>query len=139
MLHNFLNICILIKIVCIVKVVLKFFKKLQERLILKSCMYRKSYDDNIYFRMHVQKLCANIVFASYDFPKRKLGKKKLFRKRNEICCRRWRASWASCARAEQQGPHGRRCPWIPRPAPFFYIFYSKLSILIFLLVQYILS
>ena len=43
-------------------------------------MYRKSYDDNISFRKHVQKLCANIVFASYDFPKKKIGKKKLSEK-----------------------------------------------------------
>ena len=43
-------------------------------------MYRKSYDDNISFRKHVQKLCANIVFASYDFPKKKNGKKKLSEK-----------------------------------------------------------
>ena len=44
-------------------------------------MYRKSYDDNISFRKHVQKLCANIVFASYDFPKKKKLEEKTFPKK----------------------------------------------------------
>ena len=38
-------------------------------------MYRKSQNENISFRKHVQKLCANIVFTSYDFPQKKLEEK----------------------------------------------------------------
>ena len=58
-------------------------------------MYRKSYDDNISFRKHVQKLCANIVFASYDFPKKKIRRKNFSKKGMESAVGRSRASWAS--------------------------------------------
>ena len=68
-------------------------------------MYRKSYDDNISFRKHVQKLCANIVFTSYDFPQKKIRRKNFSKKGMKSAVGRSRASWASRARARNSMAH----------------------------------
>ena len=74
-----------LKVVCTVKVMMRIF--------LSESMCKK--------------LCVNIVFASYDFPKKKNWEEKTFRKRNGICCRRSRASWAPGVRVQNSRARGK--------------------------------
>ena len=74
-----------LKVVCTVKVMMRIF--------LSESMCKK--------------LCVNIVFASYDFPKKKNWEEKTFRKRNGICCRRSGASWAPGVRVQNSRARGK--------------------------------